>query len=65
MEDDRFLSVDEFESRMLRDAAELLNFIWILASAYHAPELLAFQEALRHRLHEGPDVYRGPNGRLN
>lgn len=65
MEEDRFLSAEAFESRMLRDAAELLNFIWLLASTYHAPELLAFLEALRYRLRTAPDRYPGRNGYLN
>jgi len=65
MEDDRFLPSEEFESRVLREAAELFNFIWLLAAAYRAPELLAFIEALRVRLREDPDVYPGRNGRLN
>lgn len=65
MEDDRFLSREEFESRVLREAVESLNYIWLLASAYRAPELLAFLEALRVRLGKSPDEVPGQNGRLN
>ncbi len=37
---------EEFESKVLQEAAESLNFIGLLASAYRAPELLAFIEKL-------------------
>ena len=46
------LSVEEYESGVLREAAKSLNFIWLCARAYRAPELLEFLEALRSRLKE-------------
>jgi hypothetical protein len=33
---------DKYESTVLREAAEKLNFIWRLAYAYKPPELLQF-----------------------
>lgn len=40
------LEEEEFESKVLQEAAESLNFIGLLASAYRAPELLDFIEKL-------------------
>ena len=42
----RLLEEAEFESKVLQEAAESLNFIGLLASAYRAPELLEFIEKL-------------------
>ena len=41
---------EELESKVLREAAETLNFIWLLAHAYRAPEILEFLEKLRRGL---------------
>lgn len=46
MSKDALMREDAFESRVLREAAESLNFIWLLASTYRAPELLEFVDAL-------------------
>lgn len=44
------LREEDFESKILREAAESLNFIWLLASTYRAPELLEFLGRLRREL---------------
>lgn len=44
------LSVEEYESGVLRETAKSLNFIWLCARAYRAPELLEFLDTLRSRL---------------
>ena len=41
---------DRFRSRALRETAGDLNFIWRLARAYRAPELIEFWEALGRNL---------------
>jgi xanthine/CO dehydrogenase XdhC/CoxF family maturation factor len=41
---------EDFESKVLKKAAESLNFIGLLASAYRAPELLDFLEQLSRGL---------------
>lgn len=45
-----FVNEEEFESKVVREAAESLNFIWLLAEAYRAPELLKFLGRLRQGL---------------
>jgi len=45
---------DRFRSQALREAAGALNFIWRLARAYRAPELLEFWEVLGRNLNGSP-----------
>jgi hypothetical protein len=40
------LEEERYESTVLREAAEKLNFIWRLAYAYKPPELLRFLDDL-------------------
>lgn len=59
---------EEFESKVLQEAAESLNFIGLLASAYRAPELLDFIEKLARGLERfrksRPRMYpKSPNSR--
>ena len=49
-EDSNLLEEEAFESKVLQEAAESLNFIGLLASAYRAPELLDFIEKLARGL---------------
>ncbi len=49
-----FREEEEFESRLLREAARTMNFVWALAAAYRAPELVAFWRALAESLGERP-----------
>ena len=57
---------DRFRSRALRETAGDLNFIWRLARAYRAPELIEFWEVLGRSLSGSPPVlpFRR-NGRPN
>jgi len=48
----RLLRREDFESTVLREAADKLNFIYRLAVAYRAPELLEFLEALARSLEQ-------------
>ena len=47
---------DRFRSQALREAAGTLNFIWRLARAYRAPELIEFWEVLGRNLSGSPPV---------
>jgi hypothetical protein len=49
---------DRYESTVLREAAEKLNFIWRLAYAYKPPELLQFLVDLTGELTERQDFLR-------
>jgi len=57
MIDGRLLREDDFDSVVLREAAEKLNFIYGLARAYRAPELLEFLDAVAEGL-LAPEDYR-------
>lgn len=57
MIDGRLLREEDFESSVLREAAETLNIIYRLASTYRAPELLAFLDAVAEGLLR-PEDYR-------
>jgi len=46
----RLLRAEDFESTVLKEAADKLNFIHRLALAYRAPELLRFLDALARGL---------------
>jgi hypothetical protein len=46
----RLVREEEFDSTVLREAAEKINFIGRLAYAYRAPELLRFLGALARSL---------------
>ena len=50
MTHDRLLCVEDFDSDVLREAAEKLNVISRLAFMYRAPELLRFLGALAKSL---------------
>ena len=52
MNTDHLLQGDRYESTVLREAAEKLNFIWRLAYAYKPPELLQFLVDLTGELQE-------------
>ena len=56
---DRWL-IDErdLDSAVLREASEKLNFIWRLASAYRAPELLGWLDVLAGELAGRRDFIR-------
>jgi len=58
MIDGRLLREEDFESAVLREAADKLNFIYRLARAYRAPELLAFLRALSRGLDDRGDFLR-------
>lgn len=49
-----FREEEEFESKVLREAARTMNFVWELAAAYRAPELVAFLRALAGGLEGRP-----------
>ena len=55
----RLLREEEFDSTVLREAAEKLNFIGRLAYAYRAPELLRFIGALSRSLARLEALLRG------
>jgi hypothetical protein len=57
--DDRWL-IDErtIDSAVLREATEKLNFIWRLAYAYEAPELLLWLDLLAGELADRRDFVR-------
>ena len=57
MIDGRLLREEDFESTVLREAAEALNIIYRLARAYRAPELLEFLDAVAEGL-LAPEDYR-------
>lgn len=57
MIDGRLLREEDFDSAVLREAADKLNFIYRLARAYRAPELLEFLHALATGLAQG-DILR-------
>ncbi len=57
MDDGRLLREEDFESTVLREAAEKLNIIYRLASTYRAPELLEFLDAVAEGLLR-PEDYR-------
>lgn len=57
MIDGRLLREDDFDSVVLREAAEKLNFIYCLARTYRAPELLEFLDAVAEGLLK-PEDYR-------
>jgi hypothetical protein len=42
----RLLREDEWQSSVLREAAEKMNFILLVTSAYRPPEFLSFLDAL-------------------
>jgi hypothetical protein len=44
--DTNLVEKEDFESKVLQEAAKSLNFINLLARAYRAPELLDFMEQL-------------------
>ena len=46
MIDGRLLREEDFDSAVLREAADKLNFIYRLACTYRAPELLRFLSTL-------------------
>jgi hypothetical protein len=48
----RLVRREDFESTVLREAADKLNFIYRLAVAYRAPELLRFLETLARSLEQ-------------
>lgn len=50
MSTDALLKEDRYESTVLREAAEKLNFIWRLAYAYKPPEILHFLQDLTGEL---------------
>jgi hypothetical protein len=50
MNDRWLIEPGDQESAVLREAAEKLNFIWRLASAYRAPELLEWLDRLSEEL---------------
>jgi hypothetical protein len=52
MDSNQLLNGDKFESIVLREAADKLNFIWRLAYAYQPPELLRFLDTLASELAE-------------
>ena len=52
------LKEDRYESTVLREAAEKLNFIWRLAYAYKPPELLCFLDDLAGKLAERREFLR-------
>ncbi len=56
---DRWL-MDErmIQSAVLREATDKLNFIWRLAYAYHAPELLEWLDDLTGELADRRDFVR-------
>ncbi len=49
---------EELESKVLREAAEILNFVWLLARTYRAPELIEFLKVVRSGLRTLPDPPR-------
>jgi len=60
----------EWQSAVLREAAEKMNFVWLVASAYRPPEFLSFLDALARGLSKareilevraGPGRRRGPD----
>ena len=53
----RLIRKEDFDSRVLREAAEKLNFIYGLAIAYRAPELLDFLHALAQGLARGGEPH--------
>jgi hypothetical protein len=53
----RLIREEDYESQVLREAAEKLNFIYGLANAYRAPELLDFLHALAQGLSRGGEVH--------
>ena len=57
--DDRWL-IDErtIDSAVLREATEKLNFVWRLAYAYRAPELLAWLDLVTGKLVDRRDFVR-------
>jgi len=55
----RLLREEEFDSTVLREAAEKLNFIGRLAYAYRAPELLRFIGSLSRSLARLEALLRG------
>lgn len=50
MNTNNLLEGDKYESTVLREAAEKINFIWQLAYAYKPPELLQFLHDLTGEL---------------
>lgn len=58
MIDGRLLREEDFDSDVLREAAEKLNFIYRLARTYRAPELLEFLDAVAEGLLRPEDFQR-------
>ncbi len=54
----RLLREEDFDSTVLKEAADKLNFISCLAFAYRAPELLRFLHALAGSLGPLEDFLR-------
>ena len=52
MIDGRLLREEDFDSAVLREAADKLNFIYRLACTFRAPELLRFLSTLSSGLDE-------------
>lgn len=70
MSTEALLKEGHYESTLLREAAEKLNFIWRLAYAYKPPELLHFLEDLAGELEKRKEFlsasleeYRGHPGK--
>ncbi|HLY10442.1 MAG TPA: hypothetical protein VKW04_14160 [Planctomycetota bacterium] len=58
MIDGRLLREEDFDSVVLREAAERLNLIYRLARTYRAPELVAFLDAVAEGLLQQEDPRR-------
>lgn len=58
MNSNNLLDEAMYESTVLRQAAEKLNFIWRLAYAYQTPELLRFLDDLTEELLERREFLR-------
>lgn len=58
MTDGRLLREEDFETVILRETAEKLNFIYRLAGRYRAPELLEFLDAVAEGLRRPRDSSR-------
>ena len=58
MDENLLLDPDRIGSVVLREATEKLNFIWRLAFAYRAPELLTWLDDLTEELVNRRDFVR-------